>query len=194
MFGRQRPVDALSDIAVERRLDREQGSYMQLAAHPSSVSVVRRERARWFVIPVPAQCRGDCRAGRLRVGVRRHVQDCFVGEHLAHSASLPGAAVLRVPPTQGRPAVRHVRLSAGLLTTRMAAPRSSGPPSDTCGCLPADGSMGAGPDTGEDPSGLSTSAVDGGAFPASAGTGQLAEAGVLEECDVPVLIGWGVVQ
>lgn len=136
MFGRQRPVDALSDIAVERRLDREQGSYMQLAAHPSSVSVVRRERARWFVIPVPAQCRGDCRAGRLRVGVRRHVQDCFVGEHLAHSASLPGAAVLacrqrkatrrqtravvcRLADHQDggtpikRPAVRHVRLPAG---------------------------------------------------------------------------------
>ncbi len=85
----QRLVDAVSDIALHLRLSGKQDLDMNLAANPLGAAVVRRQRARRFVLPVSAQGRRDRRSWGSGIGVRRHRQDGLVRERFPHEATVP---------------------------------------------------------------------------------------------------------
>ena len=66
----------------------KQDPHTDFIAGAVRVTVVRRHRAWWLVVPVPAQGHRDRRAGGPQVSVWLHHQDCLVGKCSAHHSSV----------------------------------------------------------------------------------------------------------
>ena len=84
----QGQIDASSYLNFALRLSREQNPYTQLVTDLIGVHVVRRQRTRRLVVPVPAQRHRDGCTGSRLVRLRLHDEERLVDECLFHTTSV----------------------------------------------------------------------------------------------------------
>ena len=81
----QRVVNASSNLCLDTGFGGKERSHANCSVHNRRARVVRRERARRVVFPVPAQSRRDRRTRSLAVLVGRDHEPRFVGKGFSHN-------------------------------------------------------------------------------------------------------------